>query len=74
MRDTAWDQKDRDTAAMAILDLEEVRALPTLEHVSRFSVTQVPSWRLADVVIQDEYTHDVVFAVDQQTVLVFDTT
>jgi hypothetical protein len=46
--------------------------LATLEEVLRFGFAQRPSWELAEVVVQDEYTHDVI--IEAPAYLVFDTT
>jgi hypothetical protein len=46
--------------------------LATLEDVLRFGFTQQPSWEVVDVIVQDEFTHDVV--VHGPAYLVFDTT
>jgi hypothetical protein len=51
-----------------------VRPLRTLEAVLRWARTSEPSWSLAEIVTQDEYTHDVVLASPGQPYLVFDTT
>jgi hypothetical protein len=48
--------------------------LATLEEVLRFGFAQRPSWKLADVIAQDEYTHDVVVEGPAPAFLVFDTT
>lgn len=48
--------------------------LATLEEVLRFGFSQRPSWELADVVVQDEYTHDVIVQGPAPAYLVFDTT
>ena len=53
---------------------DEAATLPTLEHVFRWALRQDPPLRPADVVIQDEYTHDVLFAAADGSVLVFDAT
>jgi hypothetical protein len=51
----------------------EVRPLRSLEHVARWAFSRRPPSEIADVVVQDEYTHDVV--VPWRGVhLVFDTT
>lgn len=48
--------------------------LGTLEDVLRFAFTQRPSWELAGVIVQDEYTHDVIVQGPAPAFLVFDTT
>jgi len=47
--------------------------LDTLEDVLRFGFAQRPAWELADVVVQDEFTHDVIVNA-AAAFLVFDTT
>lgn len=54
-----------------------VERLRTLEEVLRAVMVWSPPWRLLEVVTQDEYTLDVVFAAfaeGQSRYLVFDTT
>jgi hypothetical protein len=46
--------------------------LATLEDVVRAGFTQQPSWEIVDVIVQDEFTHDVI--VRGPAYLVFDTT
>lgn len=49
--------------------------LDTLEDVVRFGFAQRPAWQLVDVVVQDEFTHDVIVsAAAPPGFLVFDTT
>jgi hypothetical protein len=48
--------------------------LDTLEELLRFGFAQRPAWELVDVVVQDEYTHDVIIAGPAPAFLVFDTT
>ena len=48
--------------------------LDTLEDVLRFGFAQRPSWEIAEVVVQDEFTHDVIVAGPAPAFLVFDTT
>jgi hypothetical protein len=48
--------------------------LATLEDVLRFAFAQDPAWELADVIVQDEYTHDVIVQGPAPAFLVFDTT
>ena len=47
--------------------------LDTLEDVLRFGFAQRPAWQLAAVVVQDEFSHDVIVAA-APAFLVFDTT
>jgi hypothetical protein len=46
----------------------------TLEQVTRWAFAQRPPLRLVEVVTQDEFTHDVVIALDDSLHLVYDTT
>jgi hypothetical protein len=48
--------------------------LGTLEDLLRFGFAQRPPWELLDVVVQDEYTHDVIVRGPAPAFLVFDTT
>lgn len=48
--------------------------LDTLEEVVRFGFAQRPAWQLADVIVQDEFTHDVIVEGPAPAFLVFDTT
>jgi hypothetical protein len=48
--------------------------LATLEELLRFGFAQRPSWELVDVIVQDEYTHDVIIRGPEPAFLVFDTT
>ena len=52
----------------------DAAALPTLEHAFRWALTQTPRLTPDDVIIQDEYTHDVLFAAPDGSFLVFDAT
>ena len=47
--------------------------LATLEDLLRFGFAQRPAWELVDVVVQDEFTHDVIVRAPR-VFLVFDTT
>lgn len=53
---------------------DEAVGLPTLEHVFRWAIRQEPRLEPFDVVIQDEYTHDVLFRAEDKSFLVFDAT
>jgi len=46
----------------------------TLEDLLRWSFLQRPPWQLVEVVVQDEFTHDVVVRDPTRGFLVFDTT
>lgn len=48
--------------------------IDTLEDVLRFGFAQRPAWKLADVIVQDEFTHDVIIEGPAPAFLVFDTT
>ncbi|MFO0550130.1 MAG: hypothetical protein U0271_17180 [Polyangiaceae bacterium] len=46
----------------------------TLEDVVRWTFAQRPTRRIENVLVQDEYTHDVVVEFDGEHYLVYDTT
>jgi hypothetical protein len=48
--------------------------LATLEELLRFGFAQRPAWELVDVIVQDEFTHDVIIGGPAGAFLVFDTT
>jgi hypothetical protein len=48
--------------------------LDTLEGILRFGFAQRPAWEIAGVVVQDEFTHDVIVTGPAPGFLVFDTT
>jgi len=52
---------------------QELRPLRSLERVVRWAFSRTPPSEIADVVVQDEYTHDVVIPWGGVH-LVFDTT
>ncbi len=54
--------------------LHETIELKTLERVFRWALAHEPRFMPADVVIQDEFTHDVIFRAPDGSTLVFDTT
>ena len=63
------------------LDPERLRAIEvaiadhgTLERVIRWGLQSEPQRIVADIVTQDEYTHDVVIAWDDELFLVYDCT
>ena len=58
----------------ALLLRDEAAQLATLEHVFRWALAQSPRVMPDDVVIQDEYTHDVLFGAGDGSFLVFDAT
>ena len=45
-----------------------------LEELVRWGLRQTPAHPVLDVVVQDEYTHDVVVRWSEELVLVFDST
>lgn len=51
-----------------------VARLDTLGDVLHLALAQQPAWQVVDVVVQDEYTHDVVIAAQPPAYLVLDTT
>jgi hypothetical protein len=54
--------------------LIEVEPLRSLDEVFKWAMRQSPRFLPDDVVIQDEYTHDVLFRAPDSSYLVFDTT
>jgi len=48
--------------------------LETLEDLLGFAFAQRPPWELAEVIVQDEFTHDVIVREPGPAFLVFDTT
>lgn len=66
--------EEHDTAIHAGEGLDEISKLQTLEQVFRWAIRQDPPFMPADVVIQDEFTHDVIFRATDGSVLVFDAT
>jgi hypothetical protein len=61
------------SAASAQRWADAAAPLHSLEAVVHFGLAQTPGRFIHDVVVQDEYTHDVVLEVEG-AVLVFDTT
>lgn len=57
----------------SVLRTEAVQ-LATLEQAFRWALQQQPRLEPVDVVIQDEYTHDVLFGAMDGSFLVFDAT
>ena len=53
---------------------DEAQTLPTLDPAFRWALRQEPRLEPTDVVIQDEYTHDVLFRASDGSFLVFDAT
>lgn len=51
-----------------------MQGLQTLGDVLTWSRAQMPPWSVAEIVTQDEYTHDVVLEASARPYLVFDTT
>ena len=48
--------------------------LATLEDLLQFGFAQRPPWDVVEVIVQDEYTHDVIVRGPEAAFLVFDTT
>lgn len=66
-----------DIAPDALARAAAATRLDTLEDVLRFGFAQRPTWDVPEVVVQDEFTHDVVIgfgAGPAPAFLVFDTT
>ncbi|MEA2633048.1 MAG: hypothetical protein QOE66_3267 [Chloroflexota bacterium] len=61
---------DRDRARIA----REIEALETLGQAVRWALARTPRAEFSHVVVQDEYTHDVIVRVDDDLFAVFDTT
>jgi len=53
---------------------EDAARLATLDHAFKWAMRQHPRFEPVDVVIQDEYTHDVLFGAKDGSFLVFDAT
>ena len=58
-------------AATLLRDAEQLR---TLDEAFRWAMVQSPRVEPRDVIVQDEYTHDVLFRAADDSYLVFDTT
>lgn len=54
--------------------LDEAKTVENLDQAFRWAVRRTPRLVPDDVVIQDEYTHDVLFRAADDVYLVFDTT
>ena len=54
--------------------IAEVAGFETLEKAFRWAVSRTPKVLPDDVIVQDEYSHDVLFRVADDCYLVFDTT
>ena len=54
--------------------LPELSGLATLEDVFRRLVRRQPAFAPADVIVQDEFTHDVIFRAPDGSALVIDAT
>jgi hypothetical protein len=68
-----FDHADLSPVARAAL-YEGIRELRTLADVLAWSRSRTPGWTVAEIVTQDEYTHDVVLESAGQPYLAFDTT
>ena len=51
-----------------------VAALRLLEDLIRWGAGETPAKEIVEIVVQDEYTHDVVMQWDEHLALAFDTT
>jgi hypothetical protein len=71
---TSESSEEYDMTMHAAEGLDEVSKLQTLEQVFRWAIRQDPPFVPADVVIQDEFTHDVIFRAKDGSALVFDAT
>lgn len=54
--------------------MREAAELKTLDQAFRWAISRQPRFMPADVIIQDEYTHDVIFTAGDGSALVFDAT
>jgi hypothetical protein len=67
-----------DRAALNVAELSGLesmlRPLATLERVVRWAFSLVPPRDISEVIVQDEFSHDVVLAWTPGRYLVFDTT
>jgi hypothetical protein len=52
----------------------ELGSFHTLDEVFRWALARTPHFLPADVIVQDEYTHDVLFQGSDGSYLAFDTT
>ncbi|HJQ26155.1 MAG TPA: hypothetical protein VKA60_19720 [Blastocatellia bacterium] len=53
--------------------LNEVESYRTLEEVMRWALARKPPAEVAEIVTQDEFTHDIVLKAAADVFLVFDT-
>ncbi len=74
MREVSVEVVGRVSEATRALLGAELRARHTLEEVLAWLRAQRPARHVAEIVTQDEYTHDVVVAWDEESWLAFDTT
>lgn len=54
--------------------LAELDAMQSLAGVIRWALDRSPAAEFVDVIVQDEFTHDVVLRVTENVFAVFDTT
>jgi hypothetical protein len=54
--------------------IREIQAFETLGQVLRWALGRTPPAEFTNVVVQDEYTHDVIVRVEHDLYAVFDTT
>jgi hypothetical protein len=52
-----------DLAAGVLARAAPATRLETLEDVLQFGFAQRPGWELVEIVVQDEFTHDVIIAI-----------
>lgn len=67
------DRARTDPATLAAIEAA-VGAHRTLDEVVRWGLSATPERRVLAVVVQDEYTHDVVIGWSDELYLVYDTT
>jgi hypothetical protein len=54
--------------------LRELQPMGSLGEVIRWAMARTPRAEFVDVIVQDEFTHDVVVKVNSEIYAVFDTT
>ena len=74
MRDIPVHDESRLAPARVAAVHDAVQSLPTLGDVLAWSRAATKSRQPTEIVTQDEYTHDVVFDLDGELWLAFDTT
>ncbi len=58
----------------AVVRLASATGLDTLEDVIRWGLAQAPAMMILEIVVQDEYNHDVIVGAAGAATLCFDTT